>query len=75
MYIVSMSNISRNVLQALHSAINPVYVIMPASIAASFAFMLPVATPSNAVVFSLGYIKITDMVKYYYNHSAFSSKL
>ncbi len=34
-----------------------------ATIASSMAFMLPVATPPNAIIYGSGYIKITDMVK------------
>jgi sodium-dependent dicarboxylate transporter 2/3/5 len=34
-----------------------------ATIAASCAFMLPVATPPNAIVFAAGYLKINEMVK------------
>ncbi|XP_066301737.1 solute carrier family 13 member 2-like [Branchiostoma lanceolatum] len=43
--------------------VNPYFLMVPAGIAASFAFMLPVATPPNAIVFSYGGIKVSDMVK------------
>jgi sodium-dependent dicarboxylate transporter 2/3/5 len=48
---------------ALAIDIHPFVLMVGATIAASCAFMLPVATPPNAVVFGSGYLKIIDMVK------------
>jgi len=42
---------------------DPVTLCVAATIAASMAFMLPVATPPNALVYGTGYIKIKDMIK------------
>ncbi len=42
---------------------DPVALSVAATVAASMAFMLPVATPPNALVYGTGYIKITDMLK------------
>ncbi|KAI0239543.1 Solute carrier family 13 member 5 [Lamellibrachia satsuma] len=44
--------------------INPLYLMLPVTICASCAFMLPVATPPNAIVFSYGdNLRIIDMIK------------
>jgi sodium-dependent dicarboxylate transporter 2/3/5 len=43
--------------------VHPFVLMVGATLAASCAFMLPVATPPNAVVFGSGYVKISDMVK------------
>ncbi|PWA09066.1 anion transporter [Pueribacillus theae] len=48
---------------ALAINVHPYSLMIAAGIAASCAFMLPVATPPNAVVFGSGYIKIGDMAK------------
>jgi sodium-dependent dicarboxylate transporter 2/3/5 len=37
--------------------------MVPAAIAASYAFMLPVATPPNAIVFSSRYVTIPQMAR------------
>ena len=43
--------------------INPFLLLVGTTLAASCAFMLPVATPPNAVVFGSKLLKISDMVK------------
>jgi sodium-dependent dicarboxylate transporter 2/3/5 len=48
---------------ALAVQIHPYYLMVAVAIAASFAFMLPVATPPNAIVFSSRQITIPQMAK------------
>ena len=43
--------------------LHPYYLLVSATLAASCAFMLPVATPPNTVVFGSGLLKIEDMFK------------
>jgi sodium-dependent dicarboxylate transporter 2/3/5 len=43
--------------------INPYLLLVGTTLAASCAFMLPVATPPNAVVFGSKLLNIADMVK------------
>ncbi len=48
---------------AINLGENPLLFVIPATISASCAFMLPVATPPNAIVYASGLIKISDMTK------------
>ncbi|MCM4155559.1 SLC13 family permease [Gramella sp. AN32] len=48
---------------AIALGLHPYFLMVGATLAASCAFMLPVATPPNAVVFGSGYLRIPDMIK------------
>ncbi|KAK0140043.1 Solute carrier family 13 member 5 [Merluccius polli] len=43
--------------------LHPLYLMLPCTFCASLAFMLPVATPPNAIACSYGNLKVTDMVR------------
>ena len=43
--------------------VDPLLLIVPAAVAASCAFMLPVATPPNAVVFGSGRVPLPQMAR------------
>ena len=42
---------------------NILLLTIPVALAATCAFMLPVATPPNAIAFGSGYVKIGDMIR------------
>ena len=48
---------------AVQAGLPPLMLTVPITIAASCAFMLPVATPPNAIVFATGQISIPQMVR------------
>jgi sodium-dependent dicarboxylate transporter 2/3/5 len=43
--------------------VHPFMLIVPAALAASLAFMMPVGTPPNAIVFGTGHIALPQMIK------------
>ncbi|MDH3374830.1 MAG: SLC13 family permease [Gammaproteobacteria bacterium] len=48
---------------AIETGVDPIVLTVPVTLAASCAFMLPVATPPNAIVFGSGLLTIPKMVR------------
>jgi len=48
---------------AVDSGVDPLIYVIPVTLAASFAFMLPIATPPNAIVFGSGRVSIREMMR------------
>ncbi|KNC15059.1 anion transporter [Arthrobacter sp. RIT-PI-e] len=48
---------------AVGIGIDPQTLLIPAALAATCAFMLPVGTPPNAIVYATGNVKISEMVR------------
>jgi len=48
---------------AISSGINPLLLMLPATLSGSMAFMLPVATPPNAIIFATNRIKVIEMAR------------
>lgn len=49
---------------SIQNHLDPVLFMMVATICASYAFMLPIATPPNAIVMSSGVIPLKEMARY-----------
>lgn len=49
---------------AVSLKIHPLYLLLPVTLACSYAFMLPVATPPNAIVYSASGMSTSEMVIY-----------
>lgn len=49
---------------AEQTGINTTLFMMVATLCASYAFMLPIATPPNAIAMSSGAVKVKDMIRY-----------
>jgi len=48
---------------AIKLEVNPLFFMLPATLVASCAFMLPMSTGPNAIVFGTGKLKTVDMIK------------
>ncbi|QPK81538.1 DASS family sodium-coupled anion symporter [Schaalia sp. ZJ405] len=62
-FLPIMGGIAMGIGLTTDNPMNVMLLAVPVALAATFAFMLPVATPPNAIAYSSGYVKIGDMVK------------
>ncbi len=62
---VATASIMLPILASLAESINvhPYGLMIAATLAASCAFMLPIATPPNAIIFSFGHVEMKDMIR------------
>ena len=52
----------KNKQKAVEYSIFPTYLLMPLAISVGYGVILPVASPSNAILYTSGYLTIKDMV-------------
>jgi sodium-dependent dicarboxylate transporter 2/3/5 len=45
------------------TGVDPLLLAIPVTLAASCAFMMPISTPPNAVVYSSGYVSVKQMMR------------
>ena len=62
-FLPIMGGVAMGIGVTAENPMNVLLLVVPVALAATFAFMLPVATPPNAVAYGSGYIKIGDMAK------------
>ena len=48
---------------AMGIGVDPMLLAIPVALAATCAFMLPVATPPNAIAFGSGYVAVSQMIR------------
>jgi sodium-dependent dicarboxylate transporter 2/3/5 len=48
---------------AISIGVEPLHIVIPAGLAASGGYMLPVATPPNAIVYSTGHVTVPQLVR------------
>ncbi|XP_045050850.2 Na(+)/dicarboxylate cotransporter 3 isoform X2 [Desmodus rotundus] len=48
---------------AIRLRVHPLYLMIPATVGCSYAFMLPVSTPPNSIAFASGHLLVKDMVR------------
>ncbi|CAF1089594.1 unnamed protein product, partial [Brachionus calyciflorus] len=63
----SMSSILLPIVNSLaqKNNIDPLYLLIHTIMSINFSFMLPIATPSNSIVFASGHVRTRDMVIFY----------
>jgi len=62
---VALVNIVTPILSGIADGIEVDFLVLgiPTALASSCAFMMPMSTPPNAIVYSSGYVKVIDMIK------------